>query len=520
MMSPMNKHTENHVDDSIFLSAFITAIKNIKIPEKIHLKSSGEFDDKFIYTARERWDFYYSGSRRYLSFTQSHVANKLIQYICFKYASTKIPTHIPNLLFHWKHAINYCLEQKDFSFSMLRSYIERPDIEPRIFYSVLFGLKVLCQDELPGFEIDCYEELQFIPRPCSDYWGIYQEIDNIISPLEKNMIVNGLFEMATSITSGKKYILQEVIDAAILGLTYTTGARPVQLSRLAIEDIRVDTRDATSGLVRYSVLLPYAKQRTVTTERIFLALPPEVGTLLLHYIERTNRDRRGKLFEMGASAPAYVSQAINQAILRFSPPDYQAAVARGEAALPTITPTDLRHNVGHSLAMQGVSADEIAHILGHSALVVAKHYILATPALALVRAKALGVNPVWQNMVAMMLTGEVTSSAKWRGKRVAGIIGDQLHSEVGGCSRTNVDNECPFAEVRCCYGCLYYRPFLDGDHQAVLNSVNREEDELIELSDSVGNARNPLITVHETTQLEIQSVINRCKYISAREGVK
>ncbi|MGL4747306.1 MAG: hypothetical protein ACRCYF_06160, partial [Shewanella sp.] len=206
--------------------------------------------------------------------------------------------------------------------------------------------------------------------------------------------------------------------------------------------------------------------------------------------------------------------------LRLSPPDYQAAVARGEAALPTITPTDLRHNVGHSLAMQGVSAEEIAHILGHSALVVAKHYILATPALALVRAKALGVNPVWQNMVAMMLTGEVTSSAKWRGKRVAGIIGDQLHSEVGGCSRANVDNECPFAEVRCCYGCLYYRPFLDGDHQAVLNSVNREEDELIELSDSVGNARNPLIMVHETTQLEIQSVINRCKYISAMEDVK
>lgn len=274
----MNKHTENQVDNSIFSSAFIDAIKNIKIPERIHLKSSGEFDDKFIYTTRERWDFYYSGSRRYLSFTQSNVANKLIQYICFKYASTKIPTHIPNLLFHLKHAINYCSEQKDFSFSKLRSYIERSDIEPRIFYSVLFGLKVLCQDELPGFDIDCYEELQFIPHPCADYWGVYQEIDNIIFPLEKNMIVNGLFEMATSITSGKNYILQEVIDAAILGLTYTTGARPVQLSRLAIEDIRVDTRDATSGLVRYSVLLPYAKQRTVTTERIFLALPPEIGT--------------------------------------------------------------------------------------------------------------------------------------------------------------------------------------------------------------------------------------------------
>ncbi|MDA6365785.1 site-specific integrase, partial [Escherichia coli] len=92
-----------------------------------------------------------------------------------------------------------------------------------------------------------------------------------------------------------------------------------------------------------------------------------------------------------------------------------------------ITPTDLRHNVGHSLAMQGVSAEEIAHILGHSSLTVAKYYILATPALALIRAKALGINPVWQNMVAMMLTGELTSSTKWQDQRVVGIIGDELH---------------------------------------------------------------------------------------------
>jgi integrase len=93
------------------------------------------------------------------------------------------------------------------------------------------------------------------------------------------------------------------------------------------------------------------------------------------------------LFDMGGSAPAFVSQSISQTILDFSPPDYQTAVARGEAVPPSITPTDLRHNVGHSLAMQGASAEEIAHILGHSSVIVAKHYILATPTLALIRAK-------------------------------------------------------------------------------------------------------------------------------------
>ncbi|WP_228343077.1 hypothetical protein [Klebsiella variicola] len=109
----------------------------------------------------------------------------------------------------------------------------------------------------------------------------------------------------------------------------------------------------------------------------------------------------------------------------------------------------------------------------------------------MIRAKALGINPVWQNMVAMMLTGELTSSTKWQDQRVVGIVGDQLHDGIGGCSRD--DGKCPFSEVRCCYGCLYFRPFSDGDHQAVLESVVKEVDELISVSDSVGNARNPLL---------------------------
>ncbi len=82
------------------------------------------------------------------------------------------------------------------------------------------------------------------------------------------------------------------------------------------------------------------------------------------------------------------------------------------------------------------------------------------------------------------------------------------------------DGECPFCEVRCCYGCLYYRPFTDGDHQAVLESVVKEVDELISISDSVGNARNPLISIHETTQFEIQSVIARCRFHQEKGGVR
>ncbi|WP_052198339.1 site-specific integrase [Pectobacterium fontis] len=514
-MSSSKNTLMSDVGISMYSSDLTKAILDLNIPERIYLKTAMEFDDRYIINAGNKWEFYYAGSRRCLLFKQDNVSNKLIKYICFKYASMRFPTRLPTLYLDWKHTIEHCREHAEFSFATLRSFLEKDDIDSGAFYSVLFGLKILCAETFPSFTLEDYDDLEFIPRPHSDRWSIYQEIDNVLDPLEKNMIINGLFEMASLLRHGKNFSQSDVRNAAILGLVYVTGARPVQLARLAVKDFRIDTRNQKSGLVRYSVFLPYAKQRRVTTERLFLAIPPEVGELVMHYTGRFELKPEDKLFDFSFSAPRYVSQAINLALLSFSPPDYQAAVARGEAAEPIITPTDLRHNVGHSLAMQGASAEEIAHILGHSSLVAAKHYILATPALALIRAKALGINPVWQNMVAMMLTGKLTSAQDWQGYRVTGVVGDQLHYDIGGCSRT--DGKCPFCEVRCCYGCLYYRPFTDGDHQAVLDSVIKETDELITISDSVGNARNPLISIHETTQFEIQSVIARCRFHLKKE---
>lgn len=483
-------------------------LKSLFIPEKIFLKSSSDFDDKHINNEGDKWVFYYSGSKRYVYFKLDDLTNTLLKYFCFKYASTMFPTFLPVLSYQWAQAFSYCRGYGGFTLHILRQFLENDALNARSFYSILFGLKILCSEEFPGFTLEDYEDLEFIPRPNAYNWEIYKDIDNLLDPFEKNMISKGLFEMATALARGKSYDIRELKQATILGLSYVTGARPVQLAKLAVRDLRIDTYNTNTGLIRYSILLPYVKQRRLTTERLLLAIPPEIGALIKHYVDRAQLLSNDKMFDMGGAAPAFVSQSIRQTILNFSPPDYQNAVARGEAAPPSITPTDLRHNVGHSLAMQGVSAEEIAHILGHSSVVVAKHYILATPALALIRAKALGSNPVWQNMVAMMLTGKLVPSKEWLGRRVVGMVGDRLHYEIGGCART--DDECPFCEVRCCYGCLYYRPFLDGHHQDVLDSISKEVDELIAVSDSVGNAHNPLISIHETTQIEIKSVIARC----------
>lgn len=105
--------------------------------------------------------------------------------------------------------------------------------------------------------------------------------------------------MAAAISRGRKYNLVDLRNATVLGLSYVTGSRPVQLAKLAAGDFRIDTCSTTTGLVRYSVLLPYAKQRYVTTDRLILALPPEIGALVKHYIDEARLLPTDKMFNMG-----------------------------------------------------------------------------------------------------------------------------------------------------------------------------------------------------------------------------
>lgn len=68
---------------------------------------------------------------------------------------------------------------------VFQNYLETQEIDPRYFYYIIFGLKILCAEAFPGFTLDDYEDLEFIPRPHSHDWDIYQEIDHVLDPLEK-----------------------------------------------------------------------------------------------------------------------------------------------------------------------------------------------------------------------------------------------------------------------------------------------------------------------------------------------
>ncbi|MCV5348725.1 site-specific integrase, partial [Escherichia coli] len=107
-------------------------------------KSSNDFDDTHIHNEGDRWVFYFSGSRRYVKFNLDEMSNAILKYFCFKYASTMFPTFLPVLSHQWAKALSYCREKGGFTLIILRKYIEGDILDARAFYSILFGLKILC----------------------------------------------------------------------------------------------------------------------------------------------------------------------------------------------------------------------------------------------------------------------------------------------------------------------------------------------------------------------------------------
>lgn len=75
-MSSNKKRSDDQDTSSIYSPKLISILNTMNIPDRIHLKSAGEFDDKFIYTTEEQWAYYYSGSRRYILFTRDEITKK------------------------------------------------------------------------------------------------------------------------------------------------------------------------------------------------------------------------------------------------------------------------------------------------------------------------------------------------------------------------------------------------------------------------------------------------------------
>ena len=501
---------------SIFNDRQTIALQNLgdKTPKIVKFLTADKFDDKFINSTNNIWTFYYSGQKEKIDFSRfSENETSLVKFFLIIFIQRNSPSFLSRKFYSINFLINHLKKNNlDFSYENLKKFlIEIAPLENHCstYGHVKFLLKLLIVEEFPKFNIEDDFELEFIPRPQGfNAHLFYQEYQDSIDYALISMIQQGLTKLNQAIHKTDQNISQKtLLNSAILGLVYVTGLRPVQLARLATEDIKIDTARMIDQFHRYSILIPYAKQSRYVHEKISVKLPEEVAEIIIAYIERFNLSPKDKLFDLGENSARFCSKAINTQLFEFSPESYKEAVLVGEMIKQKYSFSDFRHHVGYSLAMAGSSAEEIAYILGHSSVVTARHYIFSTPELAQIRAQALGKNSLYRQMIAMLLTGRLIYKKDWHQKKVLGNIGSKIHYDIGGCS---YEDKCLFQPVRNCYGCMYFHPFIDANHNHVLESIQNEINDLIKLSDGIGVSRNPLIRVHESTKFEIESVIARC----------
>ncbi|OAJ94458.1 site-specific integrase [Vibrio bivalvicida] len=512
----MSLNRTNESQPACFSNEQSLLIDKLSLPNEVMLFGSSEFDDKMIKTAPNVWRFRVSGRNHTINFNklQNKHQIRLIKFVLSKYATSHISSTLPSIflslsgLFNWLRANDLAFDSSVI-IELLDSgnYIKLVK-NSRTFYDIVYMLRCLGVEDFPLIGESIEDKLALLPRPKVDTFSIYQNTDNVIADEYLTLILRGLWGLSVSIDKGIPVTEQELLSASILGLAYVTGSRPVQLDKLKVCDIKVDIQSSRDES-RFSISIPYAKQGSLVDmmNRMDIALPYEVANIILTYTRMRGLRPNDKLFPVYASSSTSYNSLLNAQILKFAPVDYQKLVSEGKSARIKFTLTQFRHNVGHSLAMQGSSADDISFIMGHSSRVVARHYIMATSELARVRLRALGVNATWQNMLYLLAYGSFSDTKSWQGRKVAGVVGGALVTNVGGCDRSS--SKCPFCELRCCYSCLYFRPFRDGNHEKVLKGIQKEIVLVVKLSDDIGDPRNPVISLLTKIKEDVLTVIKR-----------
>ncbi|EPW8371589.1 site-specific integrase, partial [Enterobacter hormaechei] len=83
----------------------------------------------------------------------------------------------------------------------------------------------------------------------------------------------------------------------------------------------------------------------------------------------------------------------------------------------------------------------------------------------------------------------------------------------GGCNYE--EDICPFAQGRGCYGCLYFKPFIDGNHKKVFLSLNDEIQNVRDVADDAGILNHPLLKELVRRKEHVNQVMARIEMAKA-----
>lgn len=215
------------------------------------------------------------------------------------------------------------------------------------FYYTLYALRKLDRSSFFESRDDLEDLLLEVPRPRNTNWSRYQNLDLVIPDEICLMIENGVQRWASNLcpkldTKEKKIAhlenikkllkIGELRNCIITGIVYYTGARPVQIGKFSGGDYVIDTENKHG--MRYSVLVPYAKKSKLTIDRVRVAIPEELGKLIMLYKHLEKIGDNDPMFSTIISSSRMVDESLKKMLLRFSPKEIQDAVKNDDYKQP------------------------------------------------------------------------------------------------------------------------------------------------------------------------------------------
>ena len=319
--------------------------------------------------------------------------------------------------------------------------------------------------------------------------------ENVFSAWEESAFISALDE---AIDDSDYFALR---DNVIAHLNWELGLRAAQVT--GVEETHLNETMGPGGTNYYHLAVIRLKQRTFQSSyrnRV-------VSQQLAEKIKKLILLKAGYFEQAPAERPIFVTMRNK----RISAVDVREAIIHmcERASIHPGDSTFLRHNMAQKLADQGTPGDLISDMLDHTTKVAARHYVAATPAIAKIKARALGKNATYKELMSLM-TGELIhrNEAVDPNKIVHGVVATRYIGNIGVCG-LDADTSCQKNPIYSCYTCRKFNPFIDGEHAAVVDALRGEVQ--VVLDQSIDLAENKLVLQLEKTIEHACDVLQRCK---------
>lgn len=306
-------------------------------------------------------------------------------------------------------------------------------------------------------------------------------------------------------------------DHALVWLCTATGARPVQLASLKVKDVH---RRLVEGQYHYDIDVPRGKQRGQLRRGEFKNRPlmTQVGEAVFAY-SRSVKEKFSSLLPDADEAPLF-PQLRKQAggwapgfehhptparlaqMLKRSLDALKVTSERTGEAM-NVSPTRFRRTLGTRAAQEGHGILVIAELLDHTDTQNAGVYVATRPEMAARIDKAIALEgaPLAQAFKGKLIRSPAEAT---RGADPSARIRDLRFGEKteGYCGSHGF---CGFNAPIAGYTCNSFEPWLDGPHEAVLESL------LAKRERQLANGDTRIAAINDRTILAVAQVVRLCR---------